>query len=72
MNITQIRQHAESKPFRAFRISLVSGESLPVKQPKEIGISPHKPHLITIFTADGLAHLFELSSIVKIAGGSKK
>jgi hypothetical protein len=50
----------------------VSGESLHIKQPKEIGISPHKPHLITVFTADGLAHLFESTAIVKIAGSSKK
>jgi hypothetical protein len=72
MNIAQLRHHAESKPFRAFRVSLVSGESLLVNQPREIGISPHKPHLITVFTPDGLAHLFESTSIVKIAGSSKK
>jgi hypothetical protein len=67
MNINQIRQHAQSTPFRPFTIELVNGESLLIEESRQIHVSPYKPYLITIFTKDGLAHLFEPGSLIKIA-----
>jgi hypothetical protein len=67
MSVDQLKQKAESKSFRPFTISLVNGEDLPIEQAQDIHISRFKPYLISVFTKDGLAHLFEPSTVAKIA-----
>jgi hypothetical protein len=67
MTTEQIAIHKNRQPFRSFIISLTNGESLFIKEFKDLHISPYKPNLITVFTEDGLVHLIEADSVVKIA-----
>ena len=53
MDTAQIETDARRVSFRPFALALVKGETLTVGEPREINLSPHPPHIVTVFTRDG-------------------
>ena len=63
---TQIRKQIEQHPFRPFAIETNGGTVIQVNRPEDIQMSPHPPHLVVVFNADGTFYVVDPKEVSSI------
>ena len=66
MKTDELKQFADRKPFRAFTINLLNGDSIIVDADTTLLFPKPRPELVIVFTSDKAMHLFEDVGIASI------
>lgn len=67
IELAQIRQFIETKPFRQFALETIGGNYIVVQSPAHISLPPPGFDLVNVFGIDGLVHYIAVDSILNAA-----